>query len=301
MAIKNIGWIGTGVMGSSMCTHIVKAGFNVFVYNRTKEKASDPINKGAAWVDSAGEMAEKSDIIFSIVGYPKDVEDTILGKNGVLENMRNDSIIVDMTTSSPVLAEKIYTKAKKKNVSALDAPVSGGDVGAVEGTLAIMVGGDFGAYKKALPFFRIMGKNIAYMGKAGNGQHTKMSNQILIAGTMTGVVESLLYAYKSGINLDEVIDVIGKGAAASWSINNLGRRIAKRDFKPGFFIKHFIKDMGIALEEAKRMKLSLPGLALANQFYLSAVSLGFENLGTQGLYKVFEKMNNVNSDRPNII
>lgn len=301
MGIKNIGWIGTGVMGSSMCMHIVKAGFNVFVYNRTREKASGLINKGAAWVDSAGEMAEKSDIIFSIVGYPKDVEDTILGKNGVLENMRNDSIIVDMTTSSPVLAEKIYTKAKKKNVSALDAPVSGGDVGAVEGTLAIMVGGDFGAYKKALPFFRIMGKNIAYMGKAGNGQHTKMSNQILIAGTMTGVVESLLYAYKSGINLDEVIDVIGKGAAASWSINNLGRRIAKRDFKPGFFIKHFIKDMGIALEEAKRMKLSLPGLALANQFYLSAVSLGFENLGTQGLYKVFEKMNNVNSDRPNII
>lgn len=301
MGIKNIGWIGTGVMGSSMCMHIVKAGFNVFVYNRTREKASGLINKGAAWVDSAGEMAGKSDIIFSIVGYPKDVEETILGKNGVLENMRDDSIIVDMTTSSPVLAEKIYTKAKKKNVSALDAPVSGGDVGAVEGTLAIMVGGDFGAYKKALPFFRIMGKNIAYMGKAGNGQHTKMSNQILIAGTMTGVVESLLYAYKSGINLDEVIDVIGKGAAASWSINNLGRRIAKRDFKPGFFIKHFIKDMGIALEEAKRMKLSLPGLALANQFYLSAVSLGFENLGTQGLYKVFEKMNNVNSDRPNII
>ncbi len=301
MGIKNIGWIGTGVMGSSMCMHIVKAGFNVFVYNRTKEKASDLINKGAAWVDSAGEMAGKSDIIFSIVGYPKDVEETILGKNGVLENMRDDSIIVDMTTSSPVLAEKIYAEAKKKSISALDAPVSGGDVGAVEGTLAIMVGGDFGAYKKALPFFRIMGKNIAYMGKAGNGQHTKMSNQILIAGTMTGVVESLLYAYKSGINLDEVIDVIGKGAAASWSINNLGRRIAKRDFKPGFFIKHFIKDMGIALEEAKRMKLSLPGLALANQFYLSAVSLGFENLGTQGLYKVFEKMNNVNSDRPNII
>lgn len=224
-----------------------------------------------------------------------------LEKNGVLENMCNDSIIVDMTTSSPVLAEKIYAEAKKKSISALDAPVSGGDVGAVEGTLAIMVGGDFGAYKKALPFFRIMGKNIAYMGKAGNGQHTKMSNQILIAGTMTGVVESLLYVYKSGMNLDEVIDVIGKGAAASWSINNLGRRIAKRDFKPGFFIKHFIKDMGIALEEAKRMKLSLPGLALANQFYLSAVSLGFENLGTQGLYKVFEKMNNVNSDRPNII
>ena len=301
MGIKNIGWIGTGVMGSSMCMHIVKAGFNVFVYNRTKEKASDLINKGAAWVDSAGEMAGKSDIIFSIVGYPKDVEETILGKNGVLENMRDDSIIVDMTTSSPVLAEKIYAEAKMKSISALDAPVSGGDVGAVERTLAIMVGGDLDAYKKALPFFRIMGKNIAYMGKAGNGQHTKMSNQILIAGTMTGVVESLLYAYKSGINLDEVIDVIGKGAAASWSINNLGRRIAKRDFKPGFFIKHFIKDMGIALEEAKRMKLSLPGLALANQFYLSAVSLGFENLGTQGLYKVFEKMNNVNSDRPNRI
>jgi 3-hydroxyisobutyrate dehydrogenase len=198
-----------------------------------------------------------------------------------------------MTTSSPILAKKIYEICKNKGIYSLDAPVSGGDIGAREGKLAIMVGGDRDVYDKALPFFKIMGENIAYMGKAGAGQHTKMSNQILIAGTMIGVVESLLYAYKTGMNLDSVIDVIGKGAASSWSINNLGKRIAKGDFDPGFFIKHFIKDMGIALDEAKRINLALPGLSLAHQFYIAATSLGYENLGTQGLYKVFQKMNNI--------
>lgn len=290
---ERIGWIGTGVMGKSMCSHILKAGFKVSVYNRTKNKADELIKKGAEWCSNPKEVAEKSDIIFAIVGFPKDVEEVFLGENGILNGAKAGSIIVDMTTSEPTLAQKIYNEAKKKGVSSIDAPVSGGDVGAREGTLAIMIGGDKEIFEKVLPFFELMGKNIAYMGKAGAGQHTKMSNQILIASTMIGVVESLLYAYKAGNDLIEVINVIGKGAAGCWSINNYGPRIVDGNFDPGFFIKHFVKDMGIALHEAQQMNLSLPGLALAYQFYISAISLGFENLGTQGLYKVFAKMNGI--------
>jgi 3-hydroxyisobutyrate dehydrogenase len=293
MESKNIGWIGTGVMGKSMCLHLINSGNTAYIYNRTKQKAAELLEKGAFWCDSPEEVAEKSEIIFSIVGFPEDVEKIILDEKGVLKSAKQGSVIVDMTTSSPILAKKIYEICKNKGIYSLDAPVSGGDIGAREGKLAIMVGGDRDVYDKALPFFKIMGENIAYMGKAGAGQHTKMSNQILIAGTMIGVVESLLYAYKTGMNLDSVIDVIGKGAASSWSINNLGKRIAKGDFDPGFFIKHFIKDMGIALDEAKRINLALPGLSLAHQFYIAATSLGYENLGTQGLYKVFQKMNNI--------
>ncbi len=293
MESKKIGWIGTGVMGKSMCLHLINSGNTAYIYNRTKQKAAELLEKGAFWCDSPEEVAEKSEIIFSIVGFPEDVEKIILDEKGVLKSAKQGSVIVDMTTSSPILAKKIYEICKNKGIYSLDAPVSGGDIGAREGKLAIMVGGDRDVYDKALPFFKIMGENIAYMGKAGAGQHTKMSNQILIAGTMIGVVESLLYAYKTGMNLDSVIDVIGKGAASSWSINNLGKRIAKGDFDPGFFIKHFIKDMGIALDEAKRINLALPGLSLAHQFYIAATSLGYENLGTQGLYKVFQKMNNI--------
>ena len=293
MESKKIGWIGTGVMGKSMCLHLINSGNTAYIYNRTKQKAAELLEKGAFWCDSPEEVAEKSEIIFSIVGFPEDVEKIILDEKGVLKSAKQGSVIVDMTTSSPILAKKIYEICKNKGIYSLDAPVSGGDIGAREGKLAIMVGGDRDVYDKALPFFKIMGENIAYMGKAGAGQHTKMSNQILIAGTMIGVVESLLYAYKTGMNLDSVIDVIGKGAASSWSINNLGKRIAKGDFDPGFFIKHFIKDMGIALDEAKRINLALPGLSMAHQFYIAATSLGYENLGTQGLYKVFQKMNNI--------
>lgn len=293
MEIKKIGWIGTGVMGKSMCTRIIQSGFKVSAYNRTKDAAADLIETGATWCNSPAEVAEKSEVVFSIVGFPADVEEVVFGDDGILSRPSECSIIVDMTTSEPKLAKKIYERAKEQGISSLDAPVSGGDVGAREGRLAIMVGGDRDTYKQILPLFEILGENIAYMGEAGAGQHTKMSNQILIASTMIGVIESLLYAYKAGIDMDEVIDVIGKGAASSWSINNLGRRIAKGDFGPGFFIKHFIKDMGIALEEAKRMNLSLPGLAAAHQFYLSAASLGYENLGTQGLFKVFQQMNNI--------
>lgn len=288
-----IGWIGTGVMGKSMCSNIIKAGYKVSVYNRTKKKAEDLIKMGANWYSNPKEVAKNSNIVFTIVGYPNDVMEVYFGENGVLTAIQKGSVIIDMTTSEPTLAQKIYDEAKKIGVSSIDAPVSGGDVGAREGTLAIMVGGDKSAYDSVLPFFKLMGKNIAYMGKAGAGQHTKMSNQILIATTMIGVVEALLYAYKAGNNLNEVINVIGKGAAGCWSINNLGPRIVDRNFDPGFYIKHFVKDMGIALQEAKQMNLSLPGLALAYQFYVSAIAMGLENLGTHGIYKVFAKMNGI--------
>ncbi|MHA1689214.1 MAG: NAD(P)-dependent oxidoreductase [Promethearchaeota archaeon] len=291
--MEKIGWIGTGVMGNSMCSHILKAGYPVTVYNRTKKKAENLIDLGAQWCSNSREVAEKSDIIFTIVGFPQDVKEVYFGEAGIFKGIKKGVIVVDMTTSEPTLAQKIYEEGKKMGVYCLDAPVSGGDIGAREGTLAIMVGGDKEIYDKILPLFQLMGKNIAYMGGAGAGQHTKMSNQILIAGTMIGVVESLLYAYKAGNDLTEVINVIGKGAAGCWSINNLGPRIVKGNFDPGFFIKHFVKDMGIALQEAKQMNLSLPGLALAYQFYVAAIAMGLENLGTQGLYKVFAKMNGI--------
>ncbi len=290
---KRIGWIGTGVMGESMCAHILNAGYPIYVYNRTKEKAQGLVDMGAFWCSNPKEVAEKSDVMFTIVGFPNDVEEVYLGKNGILKSIKSGSIIVDMTTSEPSLAQKIYGEAKKIGVSSLDAPVSGGDVGAKTGKLAIMIGGDKETYEKVLPFFELMGENISYMGKEGAGQHTKMSNQILIASTMIGTVESLLYAYKAGNDLDEVIQVIGKGAAGCWSINNLGPRIAKGNFEPGFFIKHFVKDMGIALKEARIMNLSLPGLALAYQFYMYAMALGLENMGSQGLYKILGKMNGI--------
>jgi len=289
--MEKVGWIGTGVMGGSMCMHLLKAGYEVYIYNRTPSKAESLLECGAEWCDSTAEVAQNSTYIFTIVGYPEDVEEVMLGDSGVLRNARNGSYITDMTTSTPSLAVKIHSIAKKKDIHTLDAPVSGGDVGAKEGTLAIMAGGERNVFEKVKPFFNLMGENIAYMGGPGKGQHTKMSNQILIAGTMIGVVESLLYAYKAGMDLEEVIEVIGKGAASSRSINNLGTRIARGDFDPGFFIKHFVKDMRIALNEARRMELSLPGLALTEQFYTSAVALGYENLGTQGLYKVIENMN----------
>ncbi len=276
-----------------MCSHLLKAGYEVTVYNRTRSKAEPLLNEGARWADSPADAAMGADVIFTIVGYPQDVEQVILGREGVLSATGAGAVLVDMTTSTPTLAESIAQEASRKGIEALDAPVSGGDVGAKNGTLAIMAGGPKNAFDRVRPIFELMGENVAYMGSCGKGQHTKMSNQILIASTMIGTVESLLYAYKSGMDLKEVIEVIGKGAASSWSINNLGRRIADGNFDPGFFIKHFIKDMGIALEEAKRMQLSLPGLALAHQFYVSASALGWEDLGTQGLYKVLERMNGV--------
>jgi 3-hydroxyisobutyrate dehydrogenase len=290
---KNIGWIGTGVMGRHMCMHLLNEGYNISVYNRTKSKASELVSAGARWCESPEETAQRSDIIFTIVGFPEDVAEVILGTRGVLSGCKEGNVLIDMTTSKPSLAEEIYNKAAETGVSSIDAPVSGGDTGAREAKLAIMAGGEKKTFDSVLPLLEILGKNISYMGKPGSGQHTKMCNQILIASTMIGVVESLIYGYKSGLNQDEIISVIGKGAAESWSINNLGPKIINGDFKPGFFIKHFIKDMGIALDEAKRMKLSLPGLALAHQFYMSAAAIDLENSGTQALYKVLGNINNI--------
>jgi 3-hydroxyisobutyrate dehydrogenase len=291
MTRQRIGWIGTGVMGVSMCSHLLDAGHQLTVFNRTRDKALTLLEKGAAWADTPKAVAQASDVIFTMVGFPDDVREVVLGDDGVLAGTKPGDTLVDMTTSSPDLAQAIYREGAAKAVKTLDAPVSGGDVGAREATLAIMVGGDRPVFDAVAPLFDILGKTISLMGGAGAGQHTKMTNQILIAGTMIGVVESMLYAQRAGMDAHHVIDVIGKGAASSWSINTLGRRIADGDFAPGFYIKHFVKDMGIALDEARHMRLSLPGLALVNQFYVAAMAMGWENLGTQGLYRVLATMN----------
>ena len=288
-----LGWIGTGIMGNPMCGHIMDAGYELSIFTRTQQKAQNLIEKGARWLNSPRFVAEESDIVFSMVSYPQDVRDVILGKDGVLGGLKRHGIVVDMTTSSPGLAEEIFKEAVNKGCTSLDAPVSGGDTGARKATLSIMVGGERKAFDQVLPLFEIMGDKINYMGTAGMGQHTKMANQIHIATTMIGAVESLLYAYKAGLNLDEVIAAIGSGAAGSWTINNLGPRIIKRNFDPGFIIEHFIKDMGIALDEAKRMDLSLPGLAMAHQFYVAARALGLGKNGTHALALVLEKMNGI--------
>ena len=289
----HVGWIGTGVMGKSMCKHIQDADYNISVYNRTRSKAEELLVKGATWAQSPREVSEESDVTFTIVGYPKDVYDIYFGENGILAGAKRNSIVVDMTTSQPSLAREIYQKAKEKGVYAVDAPVSGGDIGAREAKLSIMIGGDRDVVEHLHPLFQLMGRNISYMGPAGAGQHTKMCNQILIATTMIGVVESLLYGYKAGLDLDEVISAIGSGAAGCWSINNLGPRIVRRNFDPGFFVEHFVKDMGIALEEARRMSLALPGLALAHQLYVALIAQGKGKLGTQALALALEQLNNL--------
>lgn len=289
--MSRIGWVGIGVMGRSMCGHLLAAGHEVRVFTRTKASAEGVLEAGAVWCDRPGDVAEGSDFVFTIVGYPSDVRAVYLDEGGLVDRAAPGTVLVDMTTSEPALAVEIHAAAAARGVHALDAPVSGGDLGARNAALAIMVGGGQEPFDRTMPLFEKMGKNIRLMGGPGAGQHTKMSNQILIAGTMIGVVESLLYAVRAGLDVDAVIDVIGSGAAGSWSINNLGRRIAKDDFDPGFYIKHFVKDMGIALAEAKRMRISLPGLALVEQLYVAAMAQGLENMGTQALYTALKNIN----------
>ncbi|ACU89153.1 NAD(P)-dependent oxidoreductase [Desulfomicrobium baculatum] len=291
--MSKIGWVGIGVMGRSMCGHLLAAGHEVKVHTRTKASGQSTIAAGAQWCDTPGDVAKGSEFVFTIVGYPADVRAVYLGEGGLVDQAAPGAVLVDMTTSEPALATEIYQAARARGVAALDAPVSGGDLGARGASLAIMVGGEQEPFDRTLPLFEKMGKNIRLMGAPGAGQHTKMSNQILIAGTMIGVVESLLYAVKSGLDVDDVIDVIGSGAAGSWSINNLGRRIAKDDYDPGFFIKHFVKDMGIALAEARKMGIALPGLALVEQLYIAAMAQGLENMGTQALYIALKNLNAV--------
>jgi 3-hydroxyisobutyrate dehydrogenase len=278
-----LGWIGTGVMGTSMCGHLLAKGFGVTVYSRTKDKADPLVGKGARWADSPQAVAEQSDVIFSIVGFPRDVREVMLGESGALAGCKAGNILVDMTTSEPSLAQEIYAAAKAKGVHSVDAPVSGGDVGAKEARLSIMIGGDKEVVDALAPCFEAMGKTIIYQGAAGAGQHTKMTNQILIATNMIGVCEALLYAHRAGLNLETVMQSVTPGAAGSWSLSNLGPRIIANNFDPGFFVEHFIKDMGIALDEANRMGLSLPGLALAKQLYIALAAQGCGRHGTHAL------------------
>jgi 3-hydroxyisobutyrate dehydrogenase len=288
-----IGWIGTGVMGQSMCRHLMTKGYAATVYNRGKAKAQPLLDAGAAWADSPRAVAERSDVVFAIVGFPKDVREVFLGGQGSLAGSKPGNVLVDMTTSEPSLAREIYEEARAKGVASVDAPVSGGDVGARNAALSIMVGGDSEAVEAVRPLLECMGKTIVHQGPAGSGQHTKMVNQVLIATNMIGVCEALLYGYKAGLDLQTVLQSVGGGAAASWSLNNLGPRIMKRDFEPGFFVEHFIKDMGIALDEAKRMGLALPGLALANQLYLAVQAQGWGRKGTQALMLALEQLSNI--------
>lgn len=278
-----IGWIGTGVMGVPMCGHLIDAGFSATVYNRTREKAAPLLDRGAVWADSPKEVAQASDVVFTIVGYPEDVRCVVLGEDGALAGCRPGSVLVDMTTSRPALAVEIASEAAKKNVHSVDAPVSGGDVGAREARLSIMIGGEADVVAALAPCWEAMGKTIVHQGPAGSGQHTKMVNQTLIATNMIGVCEALLYAHRAGLDLETVLQSVSSGAAGSWSLANLGPRIIAGNFEPGFFVEHFIKDMGIALEEAQRMNLSLPGLALAHQLYIALAAQGHARDGTHAL------------------
>jgi 3-hydroxyisobutyrate dehydrogenase len=286
-----IGWIGTGVMGQSMAGHLQNGGHELYVFNRTRSKAESLLGKGAHWCDSPAAMTQHAEIVFTIVGFPADVEETYFGPQGLLSAKGATRILIDMTTTEPSLARRIAEVASKNGLESLDAPVSGGDVGARNATLAIMVGGEKATYDAVLPLFQLMGKNIAYMGLAGSGHHTKMCNQILISGIMVSVCESLLYAAKTGLDPQAVIDIVSKGAAGSWALSNLGPRILKGDYDPGFYVEHFIKDMGIALKEAAAMNLSLPGLALVHQLYLAVQAQGHSRLGTQSLILALQKLN----------
>jgi 3-hydroxyisobutyrate dehydrogenase len=288
-----IGWIGTGVMGRSMCGHLIEAGYSATVYNRSADKAAPLVEKGARAAASPYEVAEASDVVFTIVGYPRDVREVTLGERGTLAAAKPGTVLVDMTTSEPALAIEIAEAATKKGVHAVDAPVSGGDVGAREARLSIMIGGDKEVVDALRPLFEKMGKTIVYQGPAGAGQHTKMVNQILIASNMIGVCEALLYGYKAGLDLDVVLQSVSSGAAGSWSLSNLGPRMIAGNFEPGFFVEHFLKDMGIALAEARRMKLSLPGLALAEQLYRAVEAQGYARKGTHALMLALSQLSSI--------
>ena len=288
-----VGWIGTGVMGTSMCGHVLAAGYETTVYNRSASKLASLVEKGAKAAKSPREVAEASDVVFTIVGYPSDVRAVALGPGGTLEGAKPGSVLVDMTTSEPALAVEIADAAKAKGVDSVDAPVSGGDIGAKEARLSIMVGGEADVVASLRPLYETMGKTIVHQGGPGSGQHTKMVNQILIASGMIGVCEALLYGYKAGLDLTTVLQSVGSGAAGSWSLNNLGPRMIAGNFDPGFFVEHFLKDMGIALAESRRMKLALPGLALAEQLYRAVEAQGLGRNGTHALMLALARLSSV--------
>jgi 3-hydroxyisobutyrate dehydrogenase len=291
-----LGWIGTGVMGASMCGHLIDAGFPMTVFNRTRSKAEPLIARGATWADSPREVAANADVVFSIVGYPQDVREVMLSQQGALAGTQPGNVLVDMTTSEPSLAVEIAHKAAEQDVVSIDAPVSGGDIGARNAALSIMIGGDKQTVEMLKPCWEAMGKTWVWQGGPGAGQHTKMVNQTLVAGNMISVCEALLYGYRAGLDLEKVLESVASGAAGSWSLSNLGPRIIAGDFQPGFYVEHFIKDMRIALAEAERMHLKLPGLALAQQLYEELAAMGHGRRGTQALALVLAKLSD--SDWP---
>jgi 3-hydroxyisobutyrate dehydrogenase len=288
--VTRIGWIGTGVMGASMCGHLLDAGYEVTVTTRTRAKAEPVLELGATWADSPAAVAEQSDVVFTMVGYPSEVEEVLLGDDGVVAHLEPGSIVVDMTSSRPSLAVALATATAERGVGALDAPVSGGDVGARAGTLSIMVGGDQAAFDAVRPCFDVMGKAVVLQGPAGSGQHTKLVNQTLVAGNIVAVCEALLYAQRAGLDVEKVLESVSSGAAASWALSNLAPRMVADDYAPGFFVDHFVKDMEIALDEAARMQLALPGLALAHELYVALQAQGHGRDGTQALILALEAM-----------
>jgi len=289
-AATRIGWIGTGVMGSSMCGHLLTAGCHVTVHSRTKSKAQSLLDRGAQWAESPHAVAVESDVLFTMVGFPQDVRQVYFATDGILSGAGAGTILVDMTTTQPSLSRDIAAAASANDLSAIDAPVSGGDVGAKNAALSIMIGGDKKSVHAVMPLFELMGKKIVHQGGPGTGQQAKLCNQIVIAGTMVGVCESLLYGYKAGLNLNRMLDSIRGGAAACWTLDHLAPRILQRNFEPGFFVDHFVKDMGLALEEAKRMGLVLPGLTLVHQLYQTVQTLGHGRSGTQALMLALEAL-----------
>lgn len=288
-----IGWIGTGVMGSSMCGHLIEAGYAATVFNRSPAKAQSLVDRGATLVRSPAEVAAASDVVFTIVGFPSDVESVILGDDGVVSGASAGNVIVDMTTSRPSLAIQIAEAAAAKGIASIDAPVSGGDIGAKAAVLSFMVGGDAAAVERVDPLFRLMGKTIVHQGGPGSGQHTKMVNQTLIASNMVSVCEAMLYAIKVGLDPTTVLQSVSSGAAGSWALSNLAPRMIDGDYAPGFYVEHFIKDMGIALDEAARMQLCLPGLALAHQLYQALAAQGHARDGTQALIAALKRLNSM--------
>ena len=288
-----IGWIGTGVMGRSMCSHLLKAGYKASVFNRSSSKLHDLLSLGAVGCSSPSEVARQSDVVFSMVGYPSDVEEVILGQSGVLAGLAPGSVVVDMTTSRPGLAVRISNKAAAEGIAALDAPVSGGDIGAREARLSIMVGGVQDAFESLTPLWKLMGGTYVFHGSAGCGQHAKMVNQILIASGMVGLCEAMLYAQQAGLDPELVLKSVSSGAAGSWSLSNLTPRILKGDYAPGFFVDHFVKDLSIAIEEAEKLGLHLPGLSNAKKAYEYLKAMGHGGSGTQSLILALAKQNAV--------
>lgn len=285
---QSIAFIGTGVMGRSMAGHLLAAGHQLHIFNRTKANAQALLERGAQWHESAGAAAAQANFVFTIVGFPADVEQTYFSPTGILAQAKPGTVLVDMTTSSPLLAQRIATAATARGLAALDAPVSGGDIGAKEARLVIMVGGEEPAFQQARPLLECMGKNIIRQGGPGAGQHCKMANQISIASIMMSWCEAITYAQKAGLDPSRVIESIGGGAAASWSLNNLAPRALRGDFAPGFYVKHFLKDMRIALESARAMQLDLPGLQQANKLYEEVAAQGWSENGTQVLLKWYQ-------------